>query len=107
MIRPFREHLDECLQNEFLWEFREPPVAQFKCAECGILDSIVWCQQCTDYFCSACFFQTHRSYRGKRHWPMPIPGSRYLTASESARLRDHLPLLNVGFSNRRRFLARD
>jgi len=107
MIKRFREHLDECLQNEFLWEFREPPVVKFKCAECGLPDSIVWCMQCTDYFCAACFFQTHRTSRGKKHWPMPIPGSRYLTASESARLRDHLPLLNVGFSNRRRFLARD
>lgn len=107
MIKRFREHLEDCLQNEFLWEFREPPVVKFKCAECGLPDSIVWCMQCTDYFCAPCFFEAHRTTRGKKHWPMPVPGSRYLTASESARLRDHLPLLNVGFSNRRRFLARD
>jgi len=107
MIRQFRDHLDDCKQNEFLWEFREPPVVKFKCADCGMPDSIVWCMQCTDYFCAPCFFQAHRSARGKKHWPLPIPGTRYLTASEAARLRDHLPLLNVGFSNRRRFLARE
>jgi len=105
MIKRFREHLDDCKQNDFLWEYRG--FVKMKCSECGIPDSVLWCQQCTDYFCAPCFLQSHKSGRGKKHWPMPIPGSRYLTASEAARLRDHLPLLNVGFSHRRRFLARD
>jgi hypothetical protein len=105
MIRRFREHLDDCSQNEFLWDYRG--FVKMKCAECGIPDSVIWCQQCTDYFCAACFLQTHKSQRGRKHFPMPIPGSRYLLQSESARLASHLPLLNVGFSNRRRFLARD
>ncbi|CAE7655209.1 ASPM [Symbiodinium microadriaticum] len=105
MIRRFREHLEDTRQNEFLWEYRG--FVQMKCSECGIPDAIVWCQQCTDYFCATCFLSTHKTARGKKHWPSPIPGCRYLTASEAARMHDHLPLLNVGFSMRRRFLARD
>jgi len=105
MIRRFREHLEDTIQNEFLWEYRG--FVQMKCSECGNPQSIIWCQQCTDYFCASCFLNSHKSARGKKHWPMPIPGCRYLTASEAARLHDHLPLLNVGFSMRRRFLARD
>jgi len=105
MIRRFREHLEDTRQNEFLWEYRG--FVQMKCSECGIPDAIVWCQQCTDYFCATCFLASHKSSRGKKHWPSPIPGCRYLTASEAARMHDHLPLLNVGFSMRRRFLARD
>lgn len=105
LIKRFREHLDDIMQNEFLWDYRG--FVQMKCSECGIPDSKVWCMQCTDYFCANCFLQRHRSARGKKHWPMPIPGCQYLTGSEAARLSDHLPLLNVGFSNRRRFLARD
>eukprot|EP00933_Yihiella_yeosuensis_P045171 TRINITY_DN4049_c0_g2_i1.p1 TRINITY_DN4049_c0_g2~~TRINITY_DN4049_c0_g2_i1.p1 ORF type:complete len:1832 (-),score=407.81 TRINITY_DN4049_c0_g2_i1:158-5284(-) len=105
MIKAFREHHEDCRQNEFLWEYRG--FVEMKCSECGIPDSILWCQQCTDYFCASCFFNSHKSARGKKHWPQPIPGCRYLTASEAARLKDHLPLLNVGFSMRRRFLARD
>lgn len=105
MIRRFREHLDDCMANEFLWDYRG--FVKMKCAECGLPDSVIWCHQCTDYFCAQCFLQTHKSKRGKKHWPMPIPGSRYLSGSEAARLRDHVPLLNTGFSNRRRFLARD
>jgi len=105
MIRRFREHLEDTRQNEFLWEYRG--FVQMKCSECGIPDAIVWCQQCTDYFCATCFLSSHKSARGKKHWPSPIPGCRYLTASEAARMHDHLPLLNVGFSMRRRFLARD
>ena len=26
--------------------------------ECGLPDSVVWCQQCTDYFCAPCFLQS-------------------------------------------------
>ncbi|CAK9087638.1 Abnormal spindle-like microcephaly-associated protein homolog (Calmodulin-binding protein Sha1) (Calmodulin-binding protein 1) (Spindle and hydroxyurea checkpoint abnormal protein) [Durusdinium trenchii] len=105
MIRPHSGALQDTRQNEFLWEYRG--FVQMKCSECGIPDAIVWCQQCTDYFCATCFLSSHKSARGKKHWPSPIPGCRYLTASEAARMHDHLPLLNVGFSMRRRFLARD
>lgn len=105
MIKKFREHLSDIQANEFLWEFRG--FVKMKCSECGLPDSVVWCQQCTDYFCANCFLQTHRSKRGKKHWPMPVPGSRYLTAAEAKRFSEHLPLLNIGFSNRRRFLSRD
>lgn len=105
LIKRFREHLDDCLQNEFLWDYRD--TQEFKCSECGIPDSVVWCMQCTDYYCAKCFFETHQSKRGKNHWPMPIPGCRYLDRSEVDRFREHVPLLNVGFSNRRRFLATD
>jgi hypothetical protein len=105
MITRFREHMTDCLTNEFLCDFRG--FVTMKCSDCGIPDAVVWCMQCTDYFCTACFFKTHgsKSGRGKKHWPMPIPGSRYLLRTEVERLREHLPLLNVGFSNRRRFLA--
>jgi hypothetical protein len=105
LIKEFRKHLDDCMKNEFLWDYRG--FVKMKCSECGIPDSVIWCQQCTDYFCPACFLQSHKSKRGRKHWPMPIPGSRYLSGSEAARLAEHIPLLNVGFSNRRRFLARD
>eukprot|EP00927_Polykrikos_kofoidii_P034373 TRINITY_DN29173_c0_g1_i1.p1 TRINITY_DN29173_c0_g1~~TRINITY_DN29173_c0_g1_i1.p1 ORF type:complete len:1809 (-),score=307.62 TRINITY_DN29173_c0_g1_i1:171-5597(-) len=105
MIRRFREHLEDTCQNEFLWDYRQ--FVKMKCSECGLPDSVIWCQQCTDYFCAACFWSTHKSSRGKKHYPMPIPGCRYLTQPEAAKLAGHLPLLNVGFSNRRRFLARD
>jgi hypothetical protein len=105
MIKKFREHLEDCEQNEFLWDYRG--FVKMKCSECGLPESCLWCMQCTDYFCPSCFLDSHKSARGKKHWPMPIPGSRYLTQSEATRLFSHLPLLNVGFSNRRRFLARD
>lgn len=105
MIRKFREHLGDIMSNEFLWDFRN--FVKIKCSECGIPDSVVWCQQCTDYWCASCFLNSHKSKRGRKHWPMPVPGCRYLSAHEASRLTDHLPLLNVGFSNRRRFLARD
>jgi len=103
MIRRFREHLDDCKQNEFLWDNRG--FVKMKCSECGIPEAVVWCQQCTDYFCADDFLRCHKSARGKKHWPMPIPGCRYLTPSQAARMSDHIPLLNVGFSHRRRFLA--
>jgi hypothetical protein len=105
MIKKFREHLEDCSQNEFLWDFRG--FVKMKCSECGIPESCLWCQQCTDYFCPSCYLDSHKSARGRKHFPMPIPGSRYLTQSESARLAPMVPLLNVGFSNRRRFLAPD
>eukprot|EP00928_Gymnodinium_smaydae_P070344 TRINITY_DN54196_c0_g1_i1.p1 TRINITY_DN54196_c0_g1~~TRINITY_DN54196_c0_g1_i1.p1 ORF type:complete len:1836 (-),score=531.89 TRINITY_DN54196_c0_g1_i1:66-5468(-) len=105
MIKRFREHLDDCMQNEFLWDYRG--FVNMKCSECGIPESVVWCQQCTDYFCADCLLKSHKSARGKKHCLMPIPGCRYLTQAEAVRLSSHLPLLNVGFSNRRRFLARD
>merc|ERR1719210_3022859 len=105
MIKKFREHLDDTKENEFLWDYRG--FVKMKCSECGIPDSVIWCQQCTDYFCATCYLQFHKSNRGKKHWPMPIPGCRYLTGAESKTLGQYLPLLNAGFSNRRRFLARD
>lgn len=105
MIKKFREHLRDVMSNEFLWDFRN--FVKIKCSECGIPDSVVWCQQCTDYYCAACFLNSHKSKRGRKHWPMPVPGCRYLSSMEAHRLTDHLPLLNVGFSNRRRFLSRD
>jgi hypothetical protein len=111
MAKRFREHMHDCLGNEFLWDSRprERPheLAQFKCShssECGEF-AVVWCMQCTDYFCAGCFFKVHKSERGKKHWPMPIPGSRYLLRSEVEKFREYIPFLNVGFSNRRRFLA--
>mmetsp|Transcript_35478 Transcript_35478/g.93630 ORF Transcript_35478/g.93630 Transcript_35478/m.93630 type:complete len:1833 (-) Transcript_35478:32-5530(-) len=105
MIRRFREHLDDCKSNEFLWDYRG--FVKMKCSECGLPDSVIWCHQCTDYFCAPCYLHMHKSRRGKKHWPMPVPGSRYLTGAEAGRLKEFLPLLNAGFSNRRRFLARD
>jgi len=105
LIKEFRKHLNDVVSNEFLWDFRG--FVHYKCSECGIPDSVIWCPQCTDYFCANCFLESHRSARGRKHWPMPVPGCRYLTHAEEAQLREHVPLLNVGFSNRRRFLARD
>lgn len=105
MIKKFREHLGDVIANEFLWDFRG--FVKMKCSECGLPDSVVWCQQCTDYFCAPCFLQSHKSRRGRKHWPLPVPGCRYLTVPETRRFEEQLPLLNVGFSNRRRFLARD
>lgn len=105
MIQKFREHLEDCQNNEFLWDYRG--FMKMKCSECGIPDAIVWCMQCTDYFCSACFLSSHKSKRGRKHWPLPLPGCRYLNRLEVKQIEGHLPLLNVGFSNRRRFLARD
>jgi len=105
MIRRFREHLDDCKSNEFLWDYRG--FVKMKCSECGLPDSVIWCHQCTDYFCAPCYLKMHKSKRGKKHWPMPVPGCRYLTGAEATRLGSFLPLLNAGFSNRRRFLARD
>mmetsp|Transcript_133457 Transcript_133457/g.231981 ORF Transcript_133457/g.231981 Transcript_133457/m.231981 type:complete len:1798 (+) Transcript_133457:140-5533(+) len=105
LIQKFRDHLNDIIQNDFLWDFRG--FVGMKCGECGVPDSSVWCMQCTDYFCAPCLFATHKSPRGKKHWLMPVPGSRYLTKDEADRFQPHLHLLNVGFSNRRRFLARD
>eukprot|EP00930_Biecheleria_cincta_P025551 TRINITY_DN1817_c0_g2_i1.p1 TRINITY_DN1817_c0_g2~~TRINITY_DN1817_c0_g2_i1.p1 ORF type:complete len:1803 (+),score=330.13 TRINITY_DN1817_c0_g2_i1:138-5546(+) len=105
MIKKFREHLGDVIQNEYLWDFRG--FVKMKCSECGIPDSVVWCSQCTDYYCGACFLGSHKSRRGKKHWPLPVPGCRYLSLEESKRFATNIPLLNVGFSNRRRFLARD
>lgn len=105
LIREFRQHLNDTAANEFLWDFRG--FVRMKCSQCGIPDSVLWCMQCTDYFCVKCFHQTHKSERGKKHWPMPTPGGRYLTPEEVERMKEHLPLLNIGFSNRRRFLAVD
>lgn len=105
MIRKYREHLEDCKSNEFLWDYRG--FVKMKCSECGLPDSVIWCHQCTDYFCAPCYLHCHKTKRGKKHWPMPVPGCRYLTASEAGRLQEFLPLLNAGFSNRRRFLARD
>lgn len=105
MIRKFREHLDDCKSNEFLWDYRG--FVRMKCSECGLPDSVIWCHQCTDNFCAPCYLKLHKSKRGKKHWPMPVPGCRYLTGAEAGRLGAFLPLLNAGFSNRRRFLARD
>lgn len=51
MMDQFREHLSDCIANDFLWDFRG--FVKIKCSECGIPDSIVWCQQCTDYYCRA------------------------------------------------------
>merc|ERR1719456_515511 len=48
----------------------------------------------------------HKSTRGKKHWTMPLPGCRYLSKAEAKEMEPMLPLLNVGFCNRRRFLAR-
>eukprot|EP00931_Biecheleriopsis_adriatica_P055456 TRINITY_DN32794_c0_g1_i1.p1 TRINITY_DN32794_c0_g1~~TRINITY_DN32794_c0_g1_i1.p1 ORF type:complete len:1805 (-),score=474.53 TRINITY_DN32794_c0_g1_i1:82-5496(-) len=104
MIRRFREHLSDVCANEFLWDFRG--FVKMKCSECGLPDSVVWCQQCTDYYCAPCFLNSHKSKRGKKHWPLPVPGCRYLSAAEAKRFKDNLPLLNVGYSNQRRFLAR-
>lgn len=105
LIKEFRNHLSDTMKNEFLWDYRG--FVKMKCSECGIPDAVIWCPQCTDYYCASCFLSTHKSERGRKHWPMPIPGSRYLTGSEAARLAEQVPMLNVGFSNRRRFLARD
>jgi len=55
MIKQFRVHMDDCSQNEFLWEYRG--FNQMKCSDCGLPDSIVWCMQCTDYFCGDCFLR--------------------------------------------------
>jgi len=104
-ISMFREHLSDCMYNDFLWDYRG--FVKMKCSECGIPDSVVWCQQCTDYFCMGCFLKVHKSKRGKKHWPAPIPGTRYLTKAEVRQIADHIPFLNVGFCQRRRFLARD
>mmetsp|Transcript_26996 Transcript_26996/g.67999 ORF Transcript_26996/g.67999 Transcript_26996/m.67999 type:complete len:2543 (+) Transcript_26996:172-7800(+) len=105
MVDQFREHLSDCIQNDFLWDYRG--FVKIKCSECGIPDSIAWCQQCTDYYCIMCFQKLHKSKRGRKHWVMPLPGCRYLTASEVQIMKDYVPMLNVGFTNRRRFLARD
>merc|ERR1719253_1093988 len=105
LIKEFRQHLNDTIQNEFLWDFRG--FVRMKCSQCGVPDAVLWCMQCTDYFCVKCFHQTHKSERGKKHWPMPVPGSRYLDKKEVSRMKEHLPLLNIGFSNRRRFLAVD
>lgn len=106
LIKRFREHLADVIQNEeLMWEFRG--FVKMRCSECGVPDSVVWCMQCADYFCASCFLHTHKSKRGHKHWPMPVPGARYLTATEAQQFEEHIPLLNVGFSNRRRFLARD
>ncbi|CAD7972891.1 unnamed protein product [Amoebophrya sp. A120] len=105
MVDQFREHLSDCIQNDFLWDYRG--FVKIKCSECGIPDSIVWCQQCTDYYCIMCFQKLHKSKRGRKHWVQPLPGCRYLTASEVQIMKDYVPMLNVGFTNRRRFLARD
>ena len=32
-----------------------PQRDSFDRGECGLPDSVVWCQQCTDYFCAPCF----------------------------------------------------
>mmetsp|Transcript_20059 Transcript_20059/g.32091 ORF Transcript_20059/g.32091 Transcript_20059/m.32091 type:complete len:1224 (+) Transcript_20059:3-3674(+) len=61
--------------------------------------------QCTDYFCTKCLHSTHKTARGKKHWFMTIPGCRYLDRKEVNRTQEYLPWLNIGFSNRRRFLA--
>lgn len=103
-IKLFREHLADVMKNEFLWDHRDR--VHHKCSQCGIPDAVVWCMQCTDYFCCACFLEEHKSQRGKKHWPMPVPGCRYLYESEVTAIQPHIPFLNVGFSNRRRFLAR-
>ncbi|CAE7679253.1 cdsA, partial [Symbiodinium pilosum] len=43
MIKKFREHLGDVIANEFLWDFRG--FVKMKCSECGLPDSVVWCQQ--------------------------------------------------------------
>ncbi|KAF4676293.1 hypothetical protein FOL47_006449 [Perkinsus chesapeaki] len=103
MLEAFREHLNDCILNDFLWDYRG--FLKVKCSECGVLDSVVWCQQCTDNFCCDCYGTVHK--RRKSHWAYPLPGCRYLTKAEAAMFSDALPFVNVGFCNRRRFLARD
>ena len=67
LMDQFREHLADQMANDFLWCYRG--FVKIKCSECGIPDSVVWCQQCTDYFCLPCFLKLHKSARGKKHWP--------------------------------------
>ena len=70
------------------------------------MDAGLWCMQCTDYYSVGEYIRCHKSNRGRKHWPMPLPGCRYLSSAGAREMEDLIPLLNVGFSNRRRFLAR-
>mmetsp|Transcript_109430 Transcript_109430/g.172525 ORF Transcript_109430/g.172525 Transcript_109430/m.172525 type:complete len:1919 (-) Transcript_109430:123-5879(-) len=103
LIKAFRVHLNDIIENAFLWDFRG--FVRMKCSSCGVPDAVLWCMQCTDYFCTKCFHVAHKSERGKKHYSLPVPGCRYLTRTEVNRIEEYLPLLNIGFSNRRRFLA--
>merc|ERR1719482_2199536 len=104
MIKQFRDHLADRQLNEFLWEYRG--FLKMKCSECGIMDAALWGMNCGDYYCVSCYILNHKSKRGRKHWPMPLPGCRYLSSAEAREMEDLIPLLNIGFSNRRRFLAR-
>ncbi|CEM25744.1 unnamed protein product [Vitrella brassicaformis CCMP3155] len=106
LLPSLKEMLSDLIENEIMWDHRGS--LKVACNECGVHDAVVWCQQCTDYFCSTCFLNVHgHSKRGKKHTPTPIPGCRYLTEYEIDRLGPYIPLVDVGSYNRARFLSRD
>jgi hypothetical protein len=87
---------------EIVWDSRGS--VKIPCDDCGAPDSILFCLQCLGFMCYGCFMQVHKTRT--KHYAIPYVGSRYLTPEEVETLSPRLHLTNVGFCNRRRFLAR-
>ena len=102
LVAKFAQLLADFQSSEFLWDHRGSVC--IPCDQCGSPESVLLCSQCTDYFCVSCYLSVHA--RRKTHWAIPVAGCRYLTESEVLAISSHIPLTNVGFCNRRRFLAR-
>ena len=102
LLSQFKRLLTDWQQSEILFDVRgsfTPP-----CDECGTHDAVVTCCQCFDLMCVDCFLSVHE--RRRSHWAVPVAGCRYLTEEEAERMSHYIPATNVGFCNRRRFLAR-
>ena len=103
LLNQLKDLLSDFEQSEILFDVRgsfTPP-----CDECGKPDAVLTCSQCTDMMCVGCFLRVHERRRAS-HWAIPVAGCRYLSEEEVHALEGCIPATNVGFCNRRRFLAR-
>ena len=101
-IDQFREMAASLHMAQVIWDTRG--IVNIPCDDCGRPDSVLFCLRCTGFMCVDCFLKAHKNRTD--HWSYPYAGCRYLTAAEVEQLEPYLHLTNVGYCNRRRFLAR-
>jgi Variant SH3 domain/IQ calmodulin-binding motif len=102
LMHQFIDQLSDTISADKLWDLRG--YVKYPCSSCPSDWSAVWCQQCTDYYCPKCMIEAHGH---RKHICVPIPGCAYLSIEDSNAVKPFIPILNAGFCNRRRFLARN
>ena len=101
LLPQFTQVLSDMKASDFLWDRRGSVLTT--CDHCGSDDAVVSCLNCCDSFCPSCYVEVHST---RPHMALPLAGCRYLTEEEVKIFSPLISVTNVGFCNRRRFLAR-